>query len=90
MNISSESAPSTRRANINETSERVVRLLAAIPKLEGDNKDMKEDNMHVDIEEDNIDILHTNMVFFCMYEYCLLPFLHCFPPNLYYHHLIWE
>ena len=39
---SSESVPSTRRANINETSERVVRLLAAIPKLEGDNKDMEE------------------------------------------------
>jgi hypothetical protein len=53
---SSESAPSTRRANINETPERVVRLLAAIPKLEGDNKDMEEDNIHVDMEEDNIHI----------------------------------
>jgi hypothetical protein len=31
-------------------------LLAAIPKLEGDNKDMKEDNIHVDKEEDNIDM----------------------------------
>ena len=48
---SSESAPSTRRENINETSERVDRLLAAIPKLEGDNKVMEEDNIHVDMEE---------------------------------------
>jgi hypothetical protein len=48
---SSESAPSTRRTNINETPEREVRLLAAIPKLEGDNKDMEEDNIHVDMEE---------------------------------------
>ena len=31
-------------------------MLAAIPKLEGDNKDMKEDNIHVDKEEDNIDM----------------------------------
>ena len=53
---SSKSSPSTRRANTNETSETVVRLLAAIPKLEGDNKDMKEDNIHVYIEEDNIDM----------------------------------
>ena len=53
---SSESAPSTRRTNINETSERVVRLLAAIPKLEGDNKDMEEDNIHVVMEEDNIHV----------------------------------
>jgi hypothetical protein len=53
---SSESAPSTRQANINETPERLVRLLAAIPKLEGDNKDMEEDNMHVVMEEDNIHV----------------------------------
>ena len=53
---SSELVPSTRRANINETSERVVRLLAAIPKLEGDNKDMEEYNTRVDMEEDNIDM----------------------------------
>jgi hypothetical protein len=26
--------------------------LAAIPKLKGDNKDMEEDNIHVDMEED--------------------------------------
>jgi DNA uptake protein ComE-like DNA-binding protein len=52
---SSESIPSVvvQRGNINE---RVARLLAAIPKLEGDNKDMEEDNIHVDIEEDNIDM----------------------------------
>ena len=46
---SSESASSTRRENINKTSESVVRLLAAIPKLEGDNEDMEEDN--IDMEE---------------------------------------
>ena len=40
---SSESIPSTRRANINERVDK-DRLLAAIPKLEGDNKDMEEDN----------------------------------------------
>jgi hypothetical protein len=55
---SSESTPSlesaiVQRANINE---RVNRLLTAIPKLEGDDKDMEEDNIYVDIEEDNIDM----------------------------------
>jgi len=49
---SPESSPSTRRANINETSERVVRLLAAIPKLDGDNIDLEGNN--VEMEEDNI------------------------------------
>ena len=49
-NDSSESTPSlasaiVQRANNNE---RVDRLLAAIPKLEGDNKDMEEDNIHVE------------------------------------------
>jgi hypothetical protein len=39
--------------NINEG---VDRLLANIPKLEGDNRDMEEDNIHVDMEEDNIDM----------------------------------
>jgi hypothetical protein len=34
----------------------VARLLAAIPKLEGDNKDMEEYNTRVDMEEDNIDM----------------------------------
>jgi hypothetical protein len=41
---------------LSEVLERVDRLLAAIPKLEGDNKDMEEDNIHVDKEEDNIDM----------------------------------
>jgi hypothetical protein len=31
-------------------------LLAASPKLEGDNKDMEEYNTRVDMEEDNIDM----------------------------------
>ena len=51
---SSESIPSlasaiVQRANINE---RVDRLFAAIPKLEGDHIDLEENN--VEIEEDNI------------------------------------
>jgi DNA uptake protein ComE-like DNA-binding protein len=66
---SSESAPSTRQANINETPERLVRLLAAIPKLEGDNKDMEEDNMHVVMEEDNI---HVDMEVYNIAEESLL------------------
>ena len=41
---SSETAPSTRRANINE---RDARLLGAIPELEGDNIDMDEDHINV-------------------------------------------
>ena len=41
---SSETAPSTRRANINE---RDARLLRAIPELEGDNIDMDEDHINV-------------------------------------------
>jgi hypothetical protein len=48
---SSESAPPTRRLNINE---RVARLLAAVHKFECDNIDMEEDK--VDMEEDNIDM----------------------------------
>ena len=48
-NESSESATSTQRLNINE---RVARLLAAVPKLEGDNIDMEEDK--IDMEEDTI------------------------------------
>jgi hypothetical protein len=75
-------------------------LLAAIPKLEGDNIDMEEDNIHVNMEEDNNvyfsdryllshDFLQTDIFFFCLLNYCLLPFLHCFLPDLYYHLLIW-
>jgi hypothetical protein len=48
---SSESAPSTRRLNINE---RVARLLSAVHKLECDNIDMEKGNM--EMEEDNIDM----------------------------------
>jgi hypothetical protein len=66
---SSESTPSlastiVHRANI---KERVAGLLTAIPKLEGDNKDMEEDNIHVNMEEDNIhvdmeeDNIHVDM-----------------------------
>jgi len=58
---SSESVPSTWRENINERVYK-DRLLAAIPKLEGDNKDMEEDNIHVDMEENNIDMIDMEEV----------------------------
>jgi hypothetical protein len=53
---SSESAPPTRRLNINE---RVARLLGAVHKFECDNIDMEEDK--VDMEEDNIDMEEDNI-----------------------------
>jgi len=53
---SSESAPPTRRLNINE---KVVRLLAAVHKFECDNIDMEEDK--VGMEEDNIDMEEDNI-----------------------------
>jgi hypothetical protein len=55
-NESSESAPPTRRLNINE---RVARLLAAVHKFECDDIDMEEDK--VDMEEDNIDMEEENI-----------------------------
>jgi DNA-directed RNA polymerase subunit H (RpoH/RPB5) len=45
---SSETAPSTRRANINE---RDARLLGAIPELEGDNIDMDEDHIKLHFQQ---------------------------------------
>jgi hypothetical protein len=103
--IQSLASAIVQRANINK---RATRLLSAIPKLEDDSIELEENN--VEMEEGliaelvvptlknhfsaryllSLVCLHIDMVVFCMYEYCLLPFLHCFLPALCYHLLIWE